>query len=202
MIANNTDNVFPASAANPVTLKYFTSGGTNTKSRDINIITSIAANSVVAYVSDSLHAANPTAGSFPSGLAFSDSGGTLELVQGGLILDEVGWGTASLHESSSAPTHRIGAALARQQTINGWLDSGDNSNDFIASPHACIGLAFNEIQPFAIDTNGDDIDPALELLISNPDAVDQDCPLQINGTNLAVAAADITPSDSLLLLTY
>jgi len=201
VLANNSNTVYPISVANPVTLKYFTAGGTNTKSHDITITTSLAANSVLAYVSDSLHAANPLAGSFPAGLAFSDTGGTLELIQNGLVLDEVGWGTASLHETTVAPTHKVGEALMRQQTTDGWQDNGDNSADFAATAHACIGLALNEIQPFAVDTNGDDIDPAIELLASNPAATDQDCPIQINGVSYAINAADIGAAPGLSIIT-
>ena len=191
VLANNSNDVFQASAANPITLKYFTAGGANTKSRDIIITTSLAANSAMAFVSDSLHLANPAITVFPSGLAFSDTGGTVQLLQNAQILDQVGWGTASLRESVAASTHKAGASLTRHQSGAGWQDSGDNSADFAASPHACYGLALNEIQPFGVDTTGDDIDPFIELLSNSPDSANQDCPMQINGDRWNIAAGDI-----------
>jgi len=191
VVANVRDDIFQASSSNPITLKYFTAGGTNTKSRDIIIPSSLAAHSVVAFVSDSLHIVNPTLSGFPSGLAFSDSGGTLQLLQNGQLLDQIGWGTASLREGIATATHNPGQSLVRRQTGSGWQDTGNNSDDIVVTSHACFGLAFNEIQPFAVDTSGDDIDPSIELLSASPDSSNQDCPIQINGVIWDISAGDI-----------
>lgn len=198
VLANASSEIFQATSVNPITLKYFTAGGTNTKSRDIIITNTLAASSSLTFVSDSLYLANPNFVKFPSGLAFSDTGGTLQLTQNGQILDEIGWGTASLREGSTASTHKTGASLARLQSASGWQDTDNNAVDVVTTPHACTGLALNEIQPFAIDPNGDDIDRSIELLSSSPDSSNQNCPIQINGTIWDISAGDINVGLSII----
>lgn len=187
VIQNRTTSDFDLTG---IIIKYFTAAGTpNTKT--INLSGLLAPQAELAFVSDSLKTANPPLNGLPSGLAFADTGGTLQLLKGTVILDQVGWGTAVLSESAAIPTHNAGYSLVRQNSIVTTDDTGFNSVDFTSQPHACFGLSINEIQPKTIGLNGEDVTPFVELLRAINANTDEDCPLIINGGSYAVAAGDL-----------
>src|SRR5690606_15354741 len=132
----------------------------------------------------------PTANDWPGGM--SSTGGTVQLLEQNVVVDQVGWGTANHHEGNAATAHGKSESLTRKQTDSGaFVDTGNNVSDFEAFPHACTGLVLNEIQPFTLDIEGNDIDQALEILKTNGAVTDQDCPLVINGTTYYLAAGDL-----------
>ncbi|HSX43845.1 MAG TPA: lamin tail domain-containing protein [Candidatus Saccharimonadales bacterium] len=190
VIANNT--ALPINLSGTI-IKYITAGGT-ANSKTITLSGILPAHMLSAFVGSGLQAANPTLTAFPTGLAFADDGGTLQLVKSGTILDEVNWGTITKagFTGTVAPRHSPGSSITRQQLSDGsFVDTGNNAADFVINNHACNGLALNEIQPFAIDESGKDLTPGLEILKSTSASVDQDCPMQINGQLYRLAAGDL-----------
>lgn len=197
--------VFANNTAAPINLsgiiiKYITAGGT-ANSKTISLNGSLPAHMASAFVGSGLQVANPTLAAFPSGLAFADDGGTLQLIKSSTVLDEVNWGTITKagFTGTVAPKHSPGASIVRQQLGDGsFVDTGNSSTDFVINNHACMGLALNEIQPFAIDDSGKDLTPAIEILKSTGANVDQDCPLQINNQLYRIAAGDLSTSSGLV----
>lgn len=198
IIGNNTNDVYDTTG---VTVKYFTAAG-NANSKTITMSGLLAPQSVIAFVGEGLKIANSNVGSFPAGLAFADAGGTLQLLKNGEILDQVGWGTATLRETAASVSHERGASLTREQVNGFFQDTGNNTDDFANTAHACTGLSVNELQPFLIDMNGSDIDPAIEVIRPADAVIDQDCPLVINGSYYAITAGDLQQSAGIASLTH
>ncbi len=190
IVANNTDNNYDLSG---VIIKYWTASGTP-NSKIINLFGNLPAHNTLSFVSDSLKSANPSLSGFPTGLALADQGGTLRLIKGAIILDEISWGiiTDSTFTGTTAPAHPKGSSLVRKQDNYGlFLDSDINSNDFEVSAHPCNGLSLNEIQPMLINGNGGDITPALEIVKATGANLATDCPILINSSLFALATGDL-----------
>ena len=70
---------------------------------------------------------------FTSGI--SESGGHILLKLSGIVVDTVGWGTASAPEQSAAVAAPKGSAITRKLDNNGYFqDTDNNSSDFVAAP--------------------------------------------------------------------
>lgn len=199
VVANNTSVPYDTTG---VALKYYTAAGNNTTSRNIALSGSLPARSSMVFVSAGLATANPTARQFPSGLALYDAGGSLELVTGSTLIDRVSWGvvTDPLRSATPGPVHSKGASLTRKHSALGFLDTDNISADFEAVWHACSGLSINEIQPFAVGLEGEDILPGLELVKYSNAVLDIDCPILINGVKFFMAAGDLQATPSIIII--
>ncbi|HUP26580.1 MAG TPA: lamin tail domain-containing protein [Candidatus Limnocylindrales bacterium] len=183
-------------------VRYITAGGTP-NSKTIALSGILAPYENVTFISDSLKLANPNVGQFPAGLALADVGGSVQLLKNSQPIDQLGWGTASelFREGPAASTHQRGWSIVRKQNSDGTLqDTGNNSGDFMSIAHACQTVSLNEIQPFLIDPDGQDLTQSIELLKTTATAEVEDCPISINGSVFNIAANDIGPSAGLAVI--
>lgn len=171
---------------NGLKIIYSTSGG-NPNSRAIILSGSLQPLQTQAFIATSLSSANQGLSLLPSGLAFTESGGSLKIVDvQNRLLDQVYWGqiTQVGYNLTPAPAAERGFSLVRRRLESNWIDSNSDSQDFQKFGHSCLGLSINEIQPSAIDIGGGDQQISIEILISQIPNEFTQCRLDINNRKL------------------
>lgn len=97
-----------------VTIQYLSAAGNKGVSAQI----SLPANSLGVAVSPALKLANPYVETiWPSGM--SGTSGTIQLIYQGNVMDQTGWGAATIHEGAAGIAHGKGYSLVRKQTGTG-----------------------------------------------------------------------------------
>lgn len=200
VLANNGSTAYNLAAH---TLRYVTASG-KSSSEIAKLSGILAPGSSIAFVSDSLKQANTSANAIPVGVGLADAGGSLQVLKNGsTVIDQVGWGDSSVsyREGTSAPVHPRGWSITRKQDALGkFQDSNDNKSDFVLAAHSCQGVSFNEIQPALINSDGNDLTQAIELLKASEEAGSQDCTAAINGAVVKISAGDIKPGLGLVVI--
>jgi|GEM_PF-1106247 len=180
-----------------IIIQYLSAAGTKGSKATIDLPSA----SITSLVSPVLKTANSiNTNNWPAGM--SSTSGTVQIIDQGSVVDQIGWGAATVREGNTVVAHGKGQSLARKQSdIGQFIDTGNNNEDFQIDTHACSGLVLNEIQPLLLDNDGNDIDQALEILKPNGAVTDQDCPLLINGTRYSIAAGDLQDNTGVAVIT-
>lgn len=176
-----------------VKIQYFRADGVQVDGYTSPSFT-IPAMSTKVVVAAGLSGSNPGQSSLGP-MIMNPDGGALRLVKtttGEPVCDTVGWGDESLmFETSPTLKPLPGQTLSRIQLANGsFQDTNNNLVDFEVYQPDCVAADILEVQPFVVDSSGQDIDAWIEL--SGKSSKRGDCSLiTSNGDSYIIPGADL-----------
>jgi hypothetical protein len=153
--------------AGELKLQYFTAsnnlGGTQL------LTTTLPSHAALKLTSGSMTPLN--SGVVPLNLGLFSKGGSVKIVRANKVVDDIKWGTVEL------VAHVAGEFYQRTEV------------GFSVVKPTCDLVRVNEVQPFTVNTNGEDIFPWIELESTSPAATEESCQVEVNSDKLMLTTS-------------